>query len=295
MSIRSWAYSLRTALRSVTHTGLMSLASVSTVAISLLVLAVVLLIAANLQTMASTMESQVQIKVYLKDNQSDEVKKGLQARISATPGVVSAVFVSKEQALEQVKNEFKDQRDVLEGLDEINPLRDSIEVKAADAKLVPDLANQLAKLSGVAEADYGKDTVDKLLKFTQAVRVTGIGLVILLLIATVFTLSNTIRLAVYARRREIQIMKLVGATDGFIRLPFIFEGVLLGALGSAVALMITAFGYTYIVSGVANTMPFLPLIRADQIIGQLSVGLVGIGCVLGAVGSVISLRRFLNI
>ncbi len=295
MSIRSWAYSLRSALRSVTHTGLMSLASVSTVAISLLVLAVVLLMAANLQAMASTMEGQVQIKVYLKENQTDEVKKGLKQRVDATPGVVSAVFISKEQALEKVKNEFKDQRDVLEGLDEVNPLRDSIEVKAADPKQVPALAESLAKLPGVAEADYGKDTVDKLLKFTQAVRATGIGLVVLLLIATVFTLSNTIRLAVYARRREIQIMKLVGATDWFIRLPFIFEGVLLGALGSAVALSTTAFGYAYIVTGVANSMPFLPLIRADEIIGQLSVILLGIGCFLGAVGSVISLRRFLNV
>lgn len=295
MSIRSWAYSLRSALRSVTHTGLMSLASVSTVAISLLVLAVVLLMAANLQAMASTMEGQVQIKVYLKENQTDEVKKGLKQRVDATPGVVSAVFISKEQALEKVKNEFKDQRDVLEGLDEVNPLRDSIEVKAADPKQVPALAESLAKLPGVAEADYGKDTVDKLLKFTQAVRATGIGLVVLLLIATVFTLSNTIRLAVYARRREIQIMKLVGATDWFIRLPFIFEGVLLGVLGSAVALSTTAFGYAYIVTGVANSMPFLPLIRADEIIGQLSVILLGIGCFLGAVGSVISLRRFLNV
>ena len=295
MSIRSWAYSLRTALKSVTHTGLMSLASVSTVAISLLVLAVVLLIAANLQQMASTMESQVQIKVYLKDNQTEEVKKGLQLRVSATPGVISATFISKEQALEQVKNEFKDQRDVLDGLDEVNPLRDSIDVKAADPTQVPALADTLTKLPGVAEADYGKGTVDKLLKFTQAVRATGIGLTVLLLIATMFTISNTIRLAVYARRREIQIMKLVGATDWFIRLPFIFEGILLGALGAAVSLAITAFGYSYIVSGVATTMPFLPLIRADQIVGQMSVSLVALGCFLGAVGSIISLRRFLSV
>lgn len=295
MKLRSWLYALRQTIESVSRGGLMSLASVVTVVISLLVLAVVILMAVNVQNIAHSMEDQLQIKVYLDEKLPADREQALVQQVTKMPGVAQATFVTKEQELDRAKKQFGEHKDVLDGLDEINPLRDSIEIKVNNPQLVTGVAADLSKQPGVANVDYGKDTVDKLLRVTSAVRVAGIGLVALLVVATVFTISNTIRLAVYARRREISIMKLVGATDWFIRRPFIIEGVLLGVVGSLVALLITGVGYSWVATGVINNMPFLPVVKVNQVIGLLSASLLGLGAVLGAVGSVISLRRYLNV
>src|SRR5690606_9929341 len=160
---------------------------------------------------------------------------------------------------------------------------------------VAEVAEQIQAMRGVAKVDYGKEIVADLLAFTRAVRIGGLGLVLLLLFATVLTLSNTIRLSVYARRREISIMKLVGATDWYIRRPFVLEGMLLGALGAAVASGVVAWGYIRLAPAIQGSVPFLPVVRPELILTDLTLALLGLGAVLGAVASFFSLRRFLNV
>lgn len=305
MSLRAWASATKDSLRSMTQSPIMSLASTATVAVSLLVLAVVMLLALNLEHMASTVEQQVEIKAYLCSTQDENPKCGnqelaeaqkraLMEAVQKVSGISEVTFVSKEIALERMKEQFGEQQDILEGLEE-NPLRDSLEIKTSDPNQVRTVAEQVQKMDGVSEVNYGQDYVDKLLAFTRAVRLGGIGLVVMLVIATVLTISNTIRLAVYARRREISIMKLVGATDWYIRRPFMMEGILLGVIGSLLSMGLTAWGYARFVAYVHRNIPFLPVLGAGEILWNLTGGLILLGGLLGAIGSVVSMRRFLKV
>lgn len=306
MNLRGWLTALRDALRSMTQSSLMSLASVATVAVSLLVLSLVLLLAVNLEYWATSVEQQVEIKAYLcapKDENkacgdqelTEQQKSTIMNQIRALPGVKEVAFVSRDEALVRMKEQFAEQKDILEGLEGDNPLRDSIEIKAVDPNDVRAIADAAAKLPGVSNVNYGQEYVDKLLAFTRAVRVGGVGLVLMLIVATVLTISNTIRLAVYARRREISIMKLVGATDWFIRRPFMLEGVFLGVFGSVVSMGLAGMGYQRFVGYVHANIPFLPVIPPQDVLMNLTVALVILGAVLGAVGSMISMRRFLKV
>lgn len=310
MTFRGWGLALRDALRSMTQSSLMSLASVATVAVSLLVLSVVLLLAVNLEFMATTVEEQVEIKAYF--CAPDEVadpgstrcyqraispaeEQDLVRQLQAMPEVREAVFVSRAEALQRMKELFGEQRDILDGFEGENPLRDSVEVKVFDAADARMIARRIERMDGVSNVTFGQEYVDKLLAFTRAIRLGGMGLVLLLVVATVLTISNTIRLAVYARRREISIMKLVGATDWYIRRPFMLEGIFLGAFGSLLAMGLTGMGYQRLVLHMYENIPFLPVVSPDELLLNLTVVMILLGSLLGAVGSLISLRRFLKV
>lgn len=294
MSLSSWGTSFRQAGRSLTSSGLMSLASVAAVAISLLVLSVTVLLVLNVREAAATVESQVEARVELLDI-SAERQQELVAAIKALEGVEDAIFISKEEGLEQFRQRLgPDNQDILTGL-EHNPLPDIIQIKFSDATRVVAVSELAATMPGVTKVDYGRGVVERLLRLTDALRTGGTGLVILLIIATVLTISNTIRLAVFARRREIAIMKLVGATDWFIRRPFVMEGILLGAAGAGVAMLITSAGYDYLVGVIRTSIPFLPVLPPEQISTTLTTYLLILGAVLGAIGSSISIRRFLRV
>jgi len=148
---------------------------------------------------------------------------------------------------------------------------------------------------GIRKVDFGQEWVERLVAFTKAVRIGGIGLVVLLVIATVLTISNTIRLAVFARRREIAIMKLVGATDWYIRRPFLIEGIFLGIIGAVLATLVTGLGYERIVTSAHATVPFLPIVPPEDVLMSMSLSLAILGAVLGGIGSLISMRRFLKV
>ncbi|MGB4171598.1 MAG: FtsX-like permease family protein, partial [bacterium] len=137
--------------------------------------------------------------------------------------------------------------------------------------------------------------VERLFSLTRSIRIAGLVLVVLLLMATVFLISNTIRLTVFARRREIGIMKLVGATDWFIRWPFILEGILLGVLGTLVSVLILRRLYDWVVASIYSSLPFIPVIPPEGIMQPLILLLFGLGFFVGAFGSLVSLRRFLRV
>ncbi len=307
MSIRGWANAFRDALRSMTQSGLMSLASTLSVAISLLVLAVVMLLAVNLEFMATSVEQQVEIRTYLcaasreetqcnKQELTEDQKQSIVARVRALPNVKEVQYVTKHQALEELKKSDPTQAEALQGFEgSENPLSDEIYVKVVEVEQVKVVADAIKALPGVAKVQYGQGDVEKLLVITNAIRIGGLGLVLLLGAATILTLSNTIRLSVYARRREISIMKLVGATDWYIRRPFMLEGVFLGIFGAAIAGGTTAYGYDRLIPYLQQTTPFLPLVQPVAVITNLILGLLALGAVLGAVGSLISLRRFLKV
>jgi cell division transport system permease protein len=273
----------------------MSLASAGTVTISLLVLAVILLTAVNLEYMLSTVESQVELKAYLADEVAEKSLSELTAKIKETAGVAEATFVTKEEALDRLREQFREQPEVIELVEQNNPLRDSFEIKVVPPEMVREVAEVVAAYPGVAEMKYKQELVDSLFKVTRALRMAGLILVGLMAVATVFIISNTIRLTVFARRREVAIMKLVGATDGFIRGPFTVEGVLLGLIGALAAMVFVWIGYGWVVSKITSFLPLWPIAPRQPLLTNLTGGLLALGAFLGALGSAISLRRFLKV
>lgn len=274
----------------------MSLASVTTVAICLTVLAAILLVAVNLQHMAGEAEAQVEVTAFIDPEFDREAAPQLLRQVGEINGVADTVLVTKEEGLVQLREQFgEDWGYILEGYDdpELNPLRDSIQVSLTGPEAAAQVAAQLEGLPAVEEVLHRQDIVDRLLSVTQVLRVVGLGLVALLAAATIFIVSNTIRLTVYARRREISIMRLVGATDGFIRWPFFIEGMLLGCLGAVIASLAAWFGYDYLVGVLTRSIPFLPIAHPQPMVWNLARLLVGVGGAIGALGSAISVRRFI--
>lgn len=295
MKIRTLEYFIRSAFSSLRHNGLMSVASITTVALSLLILGMFLIMVLNLNHMASVLESQVQISVYLDDSLTDSEIRELGDKITKTPGVQQATYIQKEQALVRFKERLGEQQGLLTALGDTNPLPNAFEVKVDNPDKVRSLAQQIDKYDGVENAKFSQDVVDQLFGLTRMVRIVGVVLIIFLAFAALFIISNTIRITVFARRKEIGIMKYVGATDWFIRWPFLIEGMIMGFIGSLISVVLLFQAYSTLTQQVYESLAFLPIIPKSPFLQIISLILMVVGTVIGAAGSTISLRRFLRV
>lgn len=295
MGLSSLRYTLRDAFRSIGRHKSMAFASVFTIAISLFVLGSTLLLVVNSQNLVSEMESQVEINVFLHLDVDRKEALAIQKNIEKLPGFDSLEFIPKEDSLASMQKRFGNDTDLLGTLGGTNPLPDSYRVKAQNPAQVTSLAKEIEKFSEVESISYGKDWVDKLVSFTDLVKNIGVAVIIGMLIAGLFLITTTIRLTVFARKKEIGIMKYVGATNWFIRFPFFLEGMLIGFLGAIIAGVVIYFGYGAAVKYVLETIPFIPVV-ADynllfRIVGMLTIG----GTIIGAMGSVIAVRKYLKV
>jgi cell division transport system permease protein len=220
--------------------------------------------------------------------------ESLRETLSRVPGVRETRYVSRDQALADLGQQLGDQAGLLEAVADMNPLPDSIDVLVDPQRLVA-VADAAKQLPGVEKVIDKRQVITRLLDVTRAVRILGLGLALLLAGVTVVIVSNTIRLAVFSRRNEVRIMKLVGATDRFIRGPFMVEGILMSLVGACVAAAVVWWGYAWLLGAVGRSLPFLPLLGAQPLLFGLTAGLALMGVVLGALGSSISLRRFLQV
>lgn len=295
MKIRTMEYFIREAFVSLRRNGLMSFASVSTVALSLLILGMFLVMVLNLSHMASALESQVEISVYLEDGLNDLEIRETGTRITKIPGVSQVLFVSKDEALERFKQRLGDQQGMLSALGDSNPLPDAFEVKVDKPEQVKPAAQAIAKLKGVENAKFGQEVVEQVFNLARMIRVLGVILIVFLALAALFIISNTIRITVFARRKEIGIMKYVGATDWFIRWPFLIEGMILGFGGALVAVLLLSQTYGALVSQIYQSLAFLPVIPQYPFITHISLFLLVVGTVIGALGSTISLKKFMKV
>ena len=295
MKISTAEYFITESLNSIRRNGLMSLASLMTVALSMLILGVFIILVMNLNHMASVLESQVQVTVYLQDTLKEVEVREIGTRITKLPGVTRVNFIAKEEAMNRFKQRLGEQQGLLAELGEANPLPNSFEVKLDRPERVKPVALAIAQLKGVEAARYGQEVVEQLFNLTRMVRIFGVVLILFLGLAALFIIVNTIRLTVFARRREIGIMKYVGATDWFIRWPFIIEGVLLGFLGACIAVLPLTQFYSMLTGQVYESLAFLPLLPKYPFMGYVNIFLLCAGIGIGALGSVISVKKFLKV
>ncbi len=291
----SLGYAVREAFRSIRRNSLMSLASITTVGFCLLCLCSFYLVSENIRYVATTLESQVEIRVFLEEGIESKRVKEIEAAISAYPEVAEVKYIGKDDALRRLREQFGQYRDLLTEIEEANPLPLSFEIKMKEPDKVTDVAEEISGLKGVENVSYKRELVERLFLVTRALRLLGSILIGGLGLATVVLVSNTIRLTLFARRKEIAIMKLVGATDSFIRAPFMLEGLILGLLGAVFAALVARGSYTWAAVNVPKIMPFLPILPCKPLVDRLSLMVLGVGAGMGAVGSVLSLRRFMRV
>lgn len=289
-----WYY-IKETFTSLKRNSLMSIASISTVALSILVLGMFLTMVLNVNNLASHLENQVQVTIYMEDSASAEQLKQMEKVLRSTPGIVKVTPRTREQALADFKKRLGEQQKLLAALGEDNPFPASFEIQVDNPERIPQLVPQFQQMPGVETAKFGQEVVEHLFQLTRVLRIGGVLLIILLAIATLFIISNTIRITVFARRREVNIMKYVGATDWFIRWPFLLEGMIMGFVGALIASAALYKGYNAIQAKIYGTLAFFPMLPSWPTMGWLCGGLVCVGTLIGALGSSISLRKFLDV
>ncbi|OEH86794.1 cell division protein FtsX [Desulfuribacillus stibiiarsenatis] len=295
MRISTVGRHLREGYKNLSRNSWMSFAAVGAVSVSLFILGVFLLLAMNVSYMAEKLEEQVEIRVFVDELANENEVEAIDAKLRSLVDVKEVVFISKEEGLEILKKGLGEESSVLDGLENENPLRDAFYVKSFHPRQVGDLAKKIEKIPFVAEVKYGRDTVEALFSVTTIVRNVGLIFSIGLAFTSLFLIANTIRLTIYARRKEIEIMKLCGATNWFIRWPFFLEGMWMGFLGSLLPILLIGVGYFELLRRQKTSIYFLELMPFDPFIYQLAILLTGSGVFIGVIGSMMSVRRFLKI
>jgi len=236
------------------------------------------------------------VEVYLQDSTDTAKAQTIMNTISKIDGVSDVSYRTKDQAMKIMKERWGDSGYLLDSLGN-NPLPNSILVKVSTLKAADSVNKTAAKISGVESTKYYKETIDKLTRVTNFLQIAAIVIMVFLVIVSVVVVSNTIKLTVFARAREISIMKYVGATNWFVRGPFLVEGIIIGIFSSLVAAGITYLIYSRVVAAIGTkvmTILSSPLVPAGYLAGNLIIIFLAMGISIGACGSIISMRRFLD-
>lgn len=297
LMIRTLGRHLRESLKSLGRNTWMTFASISAVTVTLILVGVFLMIMFNLLHMTSNIEKQVEIKVLVDLTAKQDQKDKLEKEIKQIPEVSSIKYSSKDEELKNLRDSFGDDGKVFSMFDQENPLNDAFVVKTSNPQDTPKVAKKIAKLDNAYKVNYGQEKVDRLFKISNITKVIGAALVIGLLFTAMFLISNTIKITIFARRKEIEIMKLVGATNWFIRWPFFIEGLLLGIFGSVIPIALLLGTYDYVVQWIAPRVQgtFIEMLPYNPFVFQISLILLLIGALIGVWGSLMSIRKFLKV
>lgn len=273
--------------------GLMTVAAVTTVMVALLVVGAAVLIGLNLARIASAVEAQVEVIAFLQDGLGQARTARLRTAVAGLPGVTAVTFVTRDEALRRLQDHLGDGA-AFDDLVKTNPLPDSFELQLVNPGQAPTIARAVARQPGVIDVTYGGQVVDRVVALGRGVRLVATLLTLFLAGVALVVVVNTIRLTVIARRQEIEIMALVGATRWFIRWPFLIEGLLQGAAAAAGAVIILTIVYAVGTARLGALLPFLPIAGVADAFRPLMLWVLAGGAGLGMLGSVIAIRRFLT-
>lgn len=294
MRLRTWLYLLRQGTANILSNRLIHTISIGTIAVSLILLGAFLLLLINMNQWMQQWGQTLSVSVYLEDDIDDESKNAVRDRLVHLPGAEIEAFVSKEKAEQELKEALGNQAGLLEGLTR-NPLPASFEVLFRDVvknRVEPAEVKQgLEKMAGVDEVQYSDQWLKRFESIIVLFKMAGFITGGLLCIMVLFIIANTIKLTIYARREEIEIYKLVGATDWFVKVPFLVEGTIQGLLGGIVALLVLFIAYSLLATKTVQ-LSGLPLIQIAFLPGRYTVFLLVLSLFLGLLGSLITIGRF---
>ncbi|MDR7871268.1 MAG: permease-like cell division protein FtsX [Tissierellaceae bacterium] len=277
----------------------MGVASVSSISAVLMILGVVLILILSINALVVDTQGKFdEIEIFLHDDVSDEQLTSIEDMVRSKDGVLSILYKSKDQALDIYKEQWGDEAYLLEGLESDNPLPNSYIIQLKDIEYADAIVDEAKGMSGVEKVNYHKEIIDKLMLLANYLRLGGIGIIAVLVAVSIFIISNTIKITVASRSREINIMKYVGATNGYIKGPFVIEGLLFGLIGAVLSIAIVYFGYEYFYGSVNEKLYAIftiILVQPSAILADLSIIFIAIGAGIGAIGSLVSMKRFLNV
>lgn len=295
---KQFLYFFQKALQNLRHFFLINLITIVIISLSLLVLSTFLMTFLNLQAFIDKWKSQIHVTAYLMQDIAPEELRSVRERITAFPEVKRITFLSKEEALTYFERAFPDQKNVFQGLAE-NPLPASFDIELKEAyqglEQIKTVARKVKPIPGVDQVEYGGVWIEGYLNVLSVIKSTTIAVGAVIALATIFIISNTIRLTVYARKEEIEIMRLVGATNAFIKIPFFIEGAILGLAGSAIALATVYVGYHLLTQWITQ-VSYLPLktLHIAYLPPRYLSLMTGGGILTGLVGTSFALRRHLK-
>jgi cell division transport system permease protein len=293
MKIKTFGHFFNEGLHSVVRNKLMSVASVITVTAALFIFGIFMALVLNINNISNQVTSRIEIRAYLKNNPSISEQHAIMSTITSIKGVTKTEFSSKDQALMQLKSWLGNNKSLAEGLENDNPLPASYLVKVDDPSSVGFVAGQLKEMNLFEKIVDGKTDVDKLIKILGFIRLASFILIIILGIVSMALIANTIKLTVFARKKEIGIMKYIGATDWFIRWPFVIEGVTLGLIGAVIAVLLIWISYAYASNLITKNLMLFDMVTAGALIHRIGFSFCMLGIVIGGVGSGFSIRKFL--
>ena len=291
---------LREGAKGLVRNGWMTFASVSAVTVTLLLVGIFAMVMFNVNKISDNVEKDVEIQVFV-ERESDQAKiDAVGKKLELMPGVESVRYSSKEEELDRFKEQLGEGSQAYQSVEKDNPLHDRYIVKATSPNETETIANTVKKMENIDSVEYGEDYVEKMFNFLEGVRIGGIILIVGLTFMAMFLISNTIKVTIFSRRREIEIMRLVGAKNGFIRAPFFIEGLLMGVLGALIPIAVVYFGYEVTYNAlqpqlVSLNASIFTLIPPGELSIQVSVILLALGAFIGVWGSTTSLGRFLKI
>ena len=296
-AFRTLFRSFRDAFKSVVRNFSLSLASISCITITLIIISCALVLSQNVQNFTTEIERDVTIVVFLDSNVTDEERENFEVSIKKLSNVDSYTFQSKADVKHEMEKDSELSSVLKEWSDDDNPLKDTYKVKVIEVDDIGKTAKQIEKLDGVNSVQYGEGLVEQLVGAFDAIKKITFVAAISLVVVTVFLIINTIKLTIFSRKREISIMRLVGASNHRIKLPFVIEGIILGIIGSIIPILITIYGYTtlytklngYVFSKVIKLVAPMPFSLYVSLIILL------IGMFVGMIGSARAVRRYIKV
>ncbi|MCT8976424.1 permease-like cell division protein FtsX [Clostridium sp. CX1] len=296
MRISTIKFFIVDSLKSLKRNKTVSSASAATVAATLFIFGIFLLSILNVKQGILEVESRVEAKIFLKDNITMTQQRDLEKKIKEVNGVVDVQYESKAQAMEKFKDQLGEQnKSLVEGLDKDNPMPNSYIIKVQSPEIVSQVVTNVKGMEGIESIKDGREIIDKLMAITKTIKWVGTVIFIILIGVSLFLIGNTIKITVYSRRREIGIMKYIGATDWFIRWPFIIEGIIIGVVGGIVADLLLYYAYRIAYVKASTGLMVIQLIDPQYILTSVLGLFILAGIVIGSLGSILSIRKFLAV
>lgn len=295
---RMFFRSIRDAFKSVIRNFSLSLASISCISITLVIVSLALLLSLNVNNFAKVVKEDVTIVVFVNNEVTDEALVTVKDKMNQLKNIATLEYKSKEQLRQEMQESSSDLDNIMKNwTEEENPLKDTFLVTVKDIEQLEKTALTLEKIDGIDSVNYGESMVNKIIETFKVLEKTTVVTVIALVFVTVFLIINTIKLTIFSRKREISIMRLVGASNFSIKMPFVIEGMVLGMFGSIIPIVLVIYGYFAFYNQFNGQLfsPLIELIKPEPFVYMISLVILIVGVVVGMIGSYRAVKKYLKV